>query len=62
MQYHVIYPLTEEANGPKGRIILCNDVVKEYFKELKCIVSDETLLSYPDCKITFTLNIDASDK
>ena len=26
------------------------------------MVSDETLLSYPDCKMTFTFHTDASDK
>ena len=39
-------PLKEAASGPKGRQTLWNDALESYFKELKCMVSVETLLSY----------------
>ena len=48
MRSHVLDPLTEASSGPKGRKILCNDALESYFKELKHMVSAETLLSYQD--------------
>ena len=41
---------------------LWNDALESSFKELKRMVSAETLLSYPDWKMTFTVHTDASDK
>ena len=60
-RYHILYPLTEAASGPKGRKYW-NDALKSSFRKLKCMVSSETLLSYPDWKIPFTVHTDASDK
>ena len=55
-------PLTEAASGPKCKEILRNDALESYFKDLKRMVSAETLLSYPYQKLTFTVHTDASDK
>ena len=59
---HILAPLTEAARGPKGRTIFWNEALEIYFKELKCMVSLETLLSYTDCNLPFTVHTDASDK
>ena len=59
---HVLAPLIEAVSGRKGRKILCIDALESYFKELKRMVSTETLLSYPDWKLPFTFHTDASDK
>ena len=53
--------MTEAANSPKGRTILWNDALESVFKELKCMVSSETMLSYPYCKLPFEVHTDASD-
>ena len=42
--------------------MLWNDALESSFKELKRIVPAETLLSYPDWKLPFTVHTDASDK
>ena len=39
-----------------------NDALESSFKELKRMVSDKTLLSYPDWKLPFKVHTDASDK
>ena len=62
MWYHILDPLTEVAIGPKGRNIIWNDVLEDSFKELKCMVSADNLLNFPDWKTNFTLKKDASDK
>ena len=59
---HILYPLTEVDSFPKGRNIIYNNALEEFFKELKCMVSAETLLSYPNWKIPFTVHTDVSDK
>ena len=59
---HVLAPLTESASGPKDRKILWNDALEISFKELKRMVSTETLLSYLYRKLLFTFYTDASDK
>ena len=59
---HILDPLTEAASGPNGRQILWNDALESPFKELKRMVSAETLLSYPDWTIPFTAHNDACDK
>ena len=59
---HVLAPLTEADRGPKGRKILWNDALESSFKELKCMFSVETLISYPDWKLPFTVHTDDSDK
>ena len=55
-------PLIEAASVPKGRNILWNYALESSFKELKRMVSAETLLSYPDWTIPFTVYNDAYDK
>ena len=45
---HVLAPLTEADNIPKSRKILWNDDLEICFKELKRMISAETLLIYPD--------------
>ena len=62
MRSHVLAPLTEADSGPKVRKMLWNDALEISFKELKRMVSAETLLSYPDWKLLFTVHTDASDK
>ena len=54
--------LTEADSVPKGGKILWDDALEDSFKELKRVVSAETLLSYTYWKIPFTVNTDASDK
>ena len=61
-RYYILTPLTEADSSPKGRKILLNDALKSSFKEMKCMVSAETLLSYPDWKLPFIVHTDASDK
>ena len=61
-QSQILDPMTEAANGPKVRKIIWNDALEESFKELNHIVYTETLLSYSDWKITFTVHTNASDK
>ena len=60
--WYVLDPLKEAASGPKGIKILWNASLKGYFKEIKCMVSAERLLIYPDWKLPFTVHTDASDK
>ena len=59
---NILAPLVEAASGPKGEKILWNDALESSFKELNHMVSAETLLSYPDWKIPFTVHTDASGK
>ena len=59
---HVLDPLIEAASSPKGRKTSWNCALESSFKELKDMVSDETLLSYPYWTIPFTVNTDAFDK
>ena len=61
-QSHVLAPLIDTSSVPKGRKILWNDALESSFKELKCMVSAETLLIYIDWKLPFTVHTDASDK
>ena len=59
---HILALLKKADISPKGRQILWNDTLEISFGELKCMVSSETLLSYPDWKLTLTFHTDASDK
>ena len=61
-QSHVLSPLTESASGPKGIKIFWINALKISSKELKCMVSAETLLSYPDWTLTFTVHTNEYDK
>ena len=60
-QSPVLAPLTGAASGPKVRKFW-NGALESSVKELKRMVSTETLLSYPDWKLPFTVHTDASDK
>ena len=60
--YHTLSPLTEEAIGPIGRKTFWNKALESPFKELKRMLSADTLLIYPDWKLPFTVHTDASDK
>ena len=61
-QSHVLKPLKEADSGPEGIKILWNDALESSFKELKCMVFDETMLSYPYWKLPFKVHTDDSDK
>ena len=61
-RYYILAPLEKAYSGPKGGKMLWNDSLEDYLKELKCMVSAETLLSFPDWKIPFTVHTDASYK
>ena len=55
-------PLPEVSSGPKRRNIFWNDALEISFKEIKCMISANTLSSYPDWKIPFTVHTYDSDK
>ena len=59
---HILALLKEAAIGPKCRKILWNDTLESSFKEIKRMVSTETLLSYPEWKLPIMVHTDASDK
>ena len=61
-QSHTLAPLTDADSGPEGKKVLWNDALESYFKELKRMVSAETLLSYPYWKLQFTVHTDAYDR
>ena len=60
-QSHILVSLTEVASVPKYRKITWNDALEYYFKEINCMVSAETLLSYSDYTIPFTVQNYAYD-
>ena len=59
---HISAHLTEADIGPKDRKILWNDVMEQSFKEIKHMVSAQTLQNYRDRPIPFILHTDASNK
>ena len=61
-QSHVLDCLINSSSVPNGRNMEWNKSLESYFKELKRMVSAETLISYPDWKLTFTVHNDTSDK
>ena len=54
---HILAPLTQAFRGPNSRKILWNDALEIYVKELKCMVSAETMLNFHigKCHSQFTL-------
>ena len=62
MMSHVLASLIEATSGSKGRIILWNERIEVYFKDINHMVSYETLLNQPDWKILFILNTDDFNK
>ena len=61
-QCHIMDPLTEASSGPIDRKIFWDDALGDSFKELKCVISADTLFSYQDYTIPFTVNTDAYGK
>ena len=59
---HVLDNLKEVSRNPKGRAILWNGGLEVASREIKRMVSANTLLNHPDWTISFTLQTDASDK
>ena len=55
-RYHVLAHMTEVDIIPKGISILWNDKLEVEFRDIKNMVSTETLLNYPEWKITFTVH------
>ena len=58
---HILAPLTEASSGPKGLKIKWTDDLEQAFCNLKKMISEETLLTYPDWTKPFTIHTDASD-
>ena len=58
---HILAPLTEASSGPKVRKIKWTDDLEQAFCNLKKMISEETLLTYPDWTKPFTIHTDASD-
>ena len=58
----VLATLTEEDSGPKGINILWNEGPESSFKEIKRVVTTETLLNYTDRRLPSTVHTDASNK
>ena len=54
--------MSEAASGSKGRRILWNEALEISFRELKRMVSVETLLGYTYWKLPFTVHTDVYDK
>ena len=59
---HILAPTTKATCDPRGRKIIWNDALEEYFKEINRMISAETLLNDPDWKIPFIVHTYASDK
>ena len=45
---HVLSPIIEASINPNNKEILFNEELEVAFCELKCMISAETLLNYPD--------------
>ena len=45
---HILSPLTDVSNGKRNQKIQWNDELQNAFQEMKCMVSEETFLNYPD--------------
>ena len=58
---HILSPLTEASSGPKGRKIKWTNDLEQAFCNLKKMISEETLLNYPNWTKPFTIHTDASD-
>ena len=59
---HVLDNVKELSRNSKGRAILWNGDLEVASREIKCMVSANTLQNHPDWTIPFTLHTDASDK
>ena len=61
-QSHLLAPLKEASRGPRCIKLSWNDVLEISFKESKRMLSGETLLSFPDWKLTFMVHTNSHDK
>ena len=61
-QYHVLDPTKDEVRRPKCRKIIWNEALEESFKEIKRMVSSETLLKYLGWKYDLYVHTYDSDK
>ena len=59
---NVLAPLTESDSCSKGRAIIWNGDMEVTLRDLKHMVSAETLLNYPDQEIPFTVHTYESDE
>ena len=58
---HILAPFTAVSSGKKGSKIKWTKELEEAFHATKKMVQTETLLTYPDWTIPFTIHTDASD-
>ena len=59
---HVLEPTTKASDGKKGKQIKLRKYIKQAFLNIKRIVSEETLLNYPNWTTPFKMHTYASDK
>ena len=59
---HILAPITETSVGNKGKQIEWTKDLEQALLDLKSIVSEATLLNYPDWTIPFTVHTYASAK
>ena len=57
----ILVPFTAVSSGKKGSKIMWTKELEEAFHKTKKIVQTETLLTYPDWAIPFTIHTDTSD-
>ena len=60
-RFHILAPFTAVSSGKKGSNIKWTKELKEAFHKVKKMVQTETLLTYPDWMIPFTIHTDTSD-
>ena len=58
---HILEPFTAISSGKKGAKIKWSTELETAFTQVKAMVSQETLLTYPDWSKTFDIHTDASD-
>ena len=58
---HILEPFTAISSGKKGAKIKWSTELETAFTQVKAMVSQETLLTYPDWSKTFDIHSDASD-
>ena len=59
---HILEPLTELSKGKKGKPIKWLPEHEQAFQAVKKLISQDTMLSYPDWTRPFIIHTDASDK
>ena len=58
---HILQPFTDISSGKKGQKIKWTPALEEAFKDIKKMVCQQTLLTYPDWNKPFDIHTDASD-